>query len=181
MLPFPPDAHPPLPGVRVLDAARVCAGPFCGQLLADLGADVIKLERPGTGDDTRGWGPPFLDDARPLRVLPLVQPRQAVAHPRHRQAPRGATLFHELLAKSDVLIENFRTDSAEKLGLTPEELLGQAPAAGRLLDLRVRPHRAAEGRAGLRLRHPGDERADEHHRPGRGAAVQGRRRASPTC
>src|SRR4051812_46050975 len=53
------DPHAPLHDVRVLDASRVLAGPFCGQVLGDLGADVIKLERPGGGDETRGWGPPF--------------------------------------------------------------------------------------------------------------------------
>lgn len=124
MLPFPPDTVPPLAGVRVLDAARVLAGPFCGQLLADLGADVVKLERPGRGDDTRGWGPPFLG---PLSAYFLSCNRSKRSVTLDIAAPEGYDLFHQLLAKSDVLIENFRTDSAEKLGLTPEKLLARHP------------------------------------------------------
>jgi crotonobetainyl-CoA:carnitine CoA-transferase CaiB-like acyl-CoA transferase len=124
MLPFPPDADPPLAGVRVLDAARVLAGPFCGQLLADLGADVIKLERPGTGDDTRGWGPPFLG---PLSAYFLSCNRNKRSVTLDVQHPDGNRVFHDLLAKCDVLIENFRTDSVEKLGLTPDRLLARHP------------------------------------------------------
>jgi crotonobetainyl-CoA:carnitine CoA-transferase CaiB-like acyl-CoA transferase len=124
MLPFPPDAVPPLAGVRALDAARVLAGPFCGQLLADLGADVIKLERPGSGDDTRGWGPPFLG---PLSAYFLSCNRSKRSVTLDIQHPDGSAVFHDLLAKSDVLIENFRTDSAAKLGLTPDELLARHP------------------------------------------------------
>jgi crotonobetainyl-CoA:carnitine CoA-transferase CaiB-like acyl-CoA transferase len=124
MLPFPPDAGPPLAGVRVLDAARVLAGPFCGQLLADLGADVIKVERPGTGDDTRGWGPPDLGD---LSAYFLSCNRSKRSLTLDISNPEGHNLFHLLVAKSDVLIENFRTDSAVKLGLTPEKLLARHP------------------------------------------------------
>ncbi len=120
----PTDPLPPLHGVRVLDAARVLAGPFCGQLLGDLGADVIKLERPGQGDDTRGWGPPFLGE---LSAYFLSCNRNKRSITLDIQQPDGNALFHKLLAKSDVLIENFRTDSAEKLGLTPEKLLARHP------------------------------------------------------
>src|SRR5260221_14239991 len=104
------DPHGPLHDVRVLDASRVLAGPFCGQLLGDLGADVIKLERPGTGDDTRGWGPPFLG---PLSAdfLSCNRNKRSVTLDIH--SPEGGDLFHRLLTTADVLVENFRTDSAE--------------------------------------------------------------------
>src|SRR5438874_905150 len=125
MLPFPPDAHPPLAGTRVLDAARVLAGPFCGQLLADLGADVVKLERPGAGDDTRAWGPPFTAAGLSAYYLSCNRSKRSVTL--DIADPEGHDLFHRLLAKSDVLIENFRTDSAEKLGLTPDAVLARHP------------------------------------------------------
>ena len=121
---FSPDSNPPLAGVRVLDAARVLAGPFCGQLLADLGAEVIKIERPGQGDDTRGWGPPFLGN---LSAYFLSCNRSKRSLTLDIAKPEGSELLHRLLAKSDVLIENFRSDSAAKLGLTPEKLLARHP------------------------------------------------------
>jgi crotonobetainyl-CoA:carnitine CoA-transferase CaiB-like acyl-CoA transferase len=127
MLPFPTDPHPPLAGVRVLDAARVLAGPFCGQLLADLGADVIKLERPGAGDDTRGWGPPYVEGSPDLSAYFLSCNRGKRSLTLDIGTPDGSDIFHRLLAKCDVLIENFRSDSAEKLGLTPEALLAKHP------------------------------------------------------
>jgi crotonobetainyl-CoA:carnitine CoA-transferase CaiB-like acyl-CoA transferase len=125
MFPFAADTFPPLAGVRVLDAARVLAGPFCGQLLADLGADVVKLERPGSGDDTRGWGPPFTADGLSAYFLSCNRGKRSLTLDIGN--PDGNAIFHRLLASSDVLIENFRTDSAEKLGLTPELLLAKHP------------------------------------------------------
>lgn len=121
---FLSDPVPPLHGLRVLDASRVLAGPFCGQMLGDLGADVIKLERPGSGDDTRGWGPPFLG---PLSAYFLSCNRNKRSLTLDIAKPEGNALFHELLDRSDVLIENFRSDSAENLGLTPETLLERHP------------------------------------------------------
>lgn len=117
--------HTFLSGVKVLDTSRVLAGPFCGQLLADLGAEVIKLERPGQGDDTRSWGPPFHDAQMSAYFLSCNRNKRAFALDLGK--PEGLAIFHELIAKSDVLIENFRTDSAEKMGLAPKDLLAKHP------------------------------------------------------
>jgi crotonobetainyl-CoA:carnitine CoA-transferase CaiB-like acyl-CoA transferase len=110
--------------VRVLDASRVLAGPFCGQLLADLGAEVIKLERPGMGDETRYWGPPFWKD---LSAYFLSCNRGKKAITLDLSQPEGRDILHELLQHCDVLIENFRSDSAEHLGLIPDVLRQQHP------------------------------------------------------
>jgi crotonobetainyl-CoA:carnitine CoA-transferase CaiB-like acyl-CoA transferase len=114
-----------LAGLRVLDASRVLAGPFCGQLLGDLGAEVIKIERPGQGDETRGWGPPFLHDGPSAYYLSCNRNKRGVAL--DLAAPRGRNLFHALVKKSDVVLENFRADSAEKLGLSAARLLEVNP------------------------------------------------------
>jgi crotonobetainyl-CoA:carnitine CoA-transferase CaiB-like acyl-CoA transferase len=115
--------HTPLAGLRVLDASRVLAGPFCGQLLGDLGAEVLKLERPGAGDDTRAWGPPFFGDQ--LSAYYLCANRSKLGLAIDLAKPDGLRLFHDLIDKCDVLIENFRTDSAAKMGLAPTELLAR--------------------------------------------------------
>jgi crotonobetainyl-CoA:carnitine CoA-transferase CaiB-like acyl-CoA transferase len=121
---MPSDSDGPLAGVRVLDASRVLAGPFCGQVLGDLGADVIKVERPGAGDETRTWGPPF---AGSLSAYFLSCNRNKRAITLDLAKGEGVELFHELVRKSDIVLENFRAASAYKLGLGPETLLGINP------------------------------------------------------
>lgn len=114
----------PLNDLRVLDASRVLAGPYCGQLLADLGAEVIKVERPGQGDETRAWGPPFLGDFSAY-FLSCNRSKKAIALDLGQA--EGLELFYELVRRSDVLIENFRSASAQKLGLDPTKLLAINP------------------------------------------------------
>jgi crotonobetainyl-CoA:carnitine CoA-transferase CaiB-like acyl-CoA transferase len=114
----------PLAGVRVLDASRVLAGPFCGQILGDLGAEVLKIERPGSGDETRSWGPPF---AGALSAYFLSCNRNKRGLTLDLAHPEGQRLFHELARRSDVLLENFRADSAERLGMSPSQLLSKHP------------------------------------------------------
>ncbi|HKI36793.1 MAG TPA: CaiB/BaiF CoA-transferase family protein [Gemmataceae bacterium] len=118
------DPHGPLAGVRVLDASRVLAGPFCGQVLGDLGAEVIKVERPGAGDETRAWGPPFLG---PLSAYYLSCNRNKRAVTLDLGQADGVHLLHELARRSDVLLENFRSGSADRLGLSADALLAVNP------------------------------------------------------
>src|SRR5207253_4666288 len=104
------DPHGLLAGIRVLDAARVLAGPFCGQILGDLGAEVIKIERPGAGDETRGWGPPFAGD-QSAYYLSCNRNKRAITL--DLSQPDGLQLFYDLAERSDILIENFRAASAD--------------------------------------------------------------------
>ncbi len=104
----------PLSGVTVLDLSRVLSGPFATQQLADLGADIIKVERPGSGDDTRAFGPPFINGESSYFMSINRAKRSVAIHLKH---DRGKALVRELAATVDVVIENFRPGTAERLGI----------------------------------------------------------------
>ncbi|WP_027591940.1 CaiB/BaiF CoA-transferase family protein [Pseudomonas sp. LAIL14HWK12:I7] len=112
--------------LRVLDLSRVLAGPWSGQILADLGADVIKVERPGNGDDTRSWGPPFLRDARGENTSEAAYYLSANRNKRSVTIdftqPEGQRLVRELAAKSDIVIENFKVGGLAAYGLDYQSL-----------------------------------------------------------
>jgi formyl-CoA transferase/CoA:oxalate CoA-transferase len=116
--------RPPLAGVRVLDLSRVLAGPYCGMLLADLGADVVKVERPGTGDTTRAWGPPFVE-GESTYYLCVNRGKRSVAL--DLASPAGAEAARRLAAHSDIVVENFLPGVADRLGLGAERLMAQRP------------------------------------------------------
>ena len=126
------DQGGPLDGVRVLDLSRVLAGPFCTQMLADLGAEVIKVERPGVGDETRTWGPPYVrdeagaDTTESAYYLCANRNKRSVTVDFSR--PRGVALVKRLLARSDVLVENFKVGGLAKFGLGYEQLREEFPA-----------------------------------------------------
>jgi crotonobetainyl-CoA:carnitine CoA-transferase CaiB-like acyl-CoA transferase len=120
----------PLTGLRVLELARILAGPWAGQLMADLGADVIKVERKGAGDDTRGWGPPFVPAADGGHL------GAAYFHGANRgkrsieldfETAEGQRLVKKLAARSDVLIENFKVGGLKKFGLDYESMAKEFP------------------------------------------------------
>jgi len=107
--------------LRVLDLTRVLAGPWCTQLLADLGADVVKVERPGSGDDTRAWGPPYLRDAHgqdtseAAYYLSTNRNKRSITVDITR--PEGQDIVRRLAAQSDIVVENFKVDQLAKYGL----------------------------------------------------------------
>jgi formyl-CoA transferase len=109
----------PLSGVRVLDLTRVVAGPYCSMFLGDLGADVVKIEQPGAGDDTRGWGPPFAG-GESAYYLCINRNKQSLTLDLKSQ--RAVELLRDLVKAADVIIENFRPGTMERLGLGEKEL-----------------------------------------------------------
>jgi len=104
----------PLDGITVLDLTRVLSGPYCTMLLADMGARVIKIEQPGKGDDTRAWGPPFLE-GESAYFLSINRNKESVTL--DFKHPEGRAILDRLVAKADVLVENFRPGTLDKLGL----------------------------------------------------------------
>src|SRR5262249_8748855 len=111
----------PLSHVRVLDLSRILAGPWAGQILADLGADVIKVERPNGGDDTRSWGPPFLKDTagQPTReagyYLAVNRGKRSISLDLDK--PEGQSVVRALAARSDIVLENFKVGTLKRFGL----------------------------------------------------------------
>lgn len=120
-----------LAGIRVLDLSRILAGPSATQLLGDLGADVIKVERPGEGDDTRRWGPPYIPDTE---GRPTQESAYYLSANRNKRSiaidianDEGQRLIHELLVRADVLVENYKAGGLAKYGLSYEQLRDRYP------------------------------------------------------
>ena len=121
----------PLSGIRVLDLSRVLAGPSCTQMLGDMGADIIKIERPGEGDDTRKWGPPYMKDAdgndtsESAYYLSCNRNKRSVAI--DITQPEGQALIHQLIEQCDILIENFKVGGLKKYGLDYDSVKERHP------------------------------------------------------
>jgi formyl-CoA transferase len=118
----------PLEGVKVLDLSRVLAGPWCTQLLADLGAEVLKIERPGSGDDTRHWGPPWYgngEDRVAAYFLSANRGKKSAAIDFSR--PEGAALVRQLASQADIVVENFKVGGLKKFGLDAATLRAANP------------------------------------------------------
>jgi formyl-CoA transferase len=114
------DQKPLLDGVRVLDLTRVLAGPYCTMVLGDLGADVIKVEEPNRGDDTRQWGPPFTKSGMSAYFISANRNKRSLTV--DLKKPEGSAILRKLIEQSDVLVENFKVGTLERLGLGYDEL-----------------------------------------------------------
>ncbi|MGK6308918.1 CaiB/BaiF CoA transferase family protein [Variovorax sp. DT-64] len=120
-----------LDGIKVLDLSRVLAGPWCTQILADLGADVVKIERPGVGDDTRTWGPPFLKDEHGRDTDQATYFTSCNRNKRSvtidMATPEGQDLLKKMAAQADIVVENFKTGGLRQYGLDYESLRAVNP------------------------------------------------------
>jgi crotonobetainyl-CoA:carnitine CoA-transferase CaiB-like acyl-CoA transferase len=136
---------PPLQGITVLDLTRVLSGPYCTMLLADMGARVIKVEQPGRGDDTRAWGPPFLE-GESAYFLSINRNKESITL--DFKKPGGRAVLDRLIGRADVLVENFRPGTLTKLGLDYASLAARHP---RLVYCSI----SGFGQTGPRHREPG--------------------------
>ena len=118
-------ATEPLRGLRVLDLTRVLAGPLATMMLGDLGADVLKVERPGSGDETRGWGPPFDERGESAYYLSVNRNKRSLAA--DLDVPADQALLRRLAAEADVVVDNFRPGTLERRGLDPLAILAASP------------------------------------------------------
>jgi len=114
----------PLEGLTVLDFTRVLSGPYCTMLLADMGARVIKLEHPGRGDDTRAWGPPFVQ-GESAYFLSINRNKESLTL--DLKNPSARPVLESLLERTDVIVENFRPGTMDRLGLSYEVLAAKYP------------------------------------------------------
>src|SRR3954454_24399322 len=135
----------PLHGITVLDLTRVLSGPYCSMMLADMGARVIKVEQPRKGDDTRGWGPPFVE-GESAYFLSINRNKESVTL--DFKQPEGRAVLERLLAKTDVLVENFRPGTLQKVNLDYAAL---APSYPRLVYCSI----SGFGQTGPRRREAG--------------------------
>lgn len=115
----------PLEGIRVVDLTRILAGPYCTMMLGDMGAEVIKIEHPKGGDDTRGWGPPFLNGVSTY-FISINRNKKSLTL--NLKDERGKELLRDLIRKGDVVVENFRPGTLDKLGFSWEEIHRLNPA-----------------------------------------------------
>src|SRR4051812_40340736 len=135
----------PLEGITIVDLTRVLSGPYCTMLLADMGARVIKIEQPGKGDDTRAWGPPFLE-GESAYFLSINRNKESVTL--DFKHPDGRAALGRLIARADAVVENFRPGTLQKLGLDYESLARQHP---RLVYCSI----SGFGQTGPRRKEPG--------------------------
>ena len=163
----------PLAGMRVLDLSHVMAGPVCGLMLADMGADVIKIERIPIGDDSRQMLTPSIKGESAAFMM-MNRNKRGLAL--DLKKPKGQEVLKRLVKTADALIENYRKGTMEKFGLGYDVAEGRQSRTDLLRDLGLRPHRAVGEPGRLRSRDAGHVGPDVHHRRGPGpAAGQGRR------
>ena len=146
------DSTPPLDGLLVVDLTRVLSGPYCTMLLADMGARVIKIEQPGRGDDTRGWGPPFVGEESAY-FLSINRNKESLTL--DLKQPEAQRILEQLLDRADVLVENFRPGTMDRLGFRVRDGCRPMAADRLLLDFGLRTDRPAPRSARLRRGDPG--------------------------